>query len=182
MAAADARAPEARGPGEPGSAPAGDFRSLLQQAGQASASHQYDRADQLYRAALASNPGDTEALGGLGDVARARGNPAGARTYYEQVLARNPHYLPALVALADIKWDSGDHAGAVKLYRDVVEVTSEGATAQRAKDRIAQVESGAAPKAAKPAPVDHPPSAPRASPPSDLPPGVDTSDLPGFKR
>jgi predicted Zn finger-like uncharacterized protein len=182
---ADIRAPGGGG-GEP--VPAGDFRSLLQQAAQASASRQYDRAEQLYSAALASNPGDTEALAGLGDVARARGNAAGARSYYEQVLARNPHYLPALAALADIKWDSGDHAGAVKLYRELVETSSEGAAAQRAKDRIAQFEAAGgtaqAKPAAKPQPVERPadtaPAAP--SPPSDLPPGVDTSDLPGFKR
>jgi predicted Zn finger-like uncharacterized protein len=185
VAMVDARAPETRtasAPGEPAAAPAGDFRSLLAQAAQAKASRQYDRADQLYRAALASNPGDTEALAGLGDVARARGNASGARSYYEQVLAQNPHYLPALGALADIKWESGDHAGAVKLYRELLETSSEGSAAQRAKDRIAQVESGGAPaaKPAKPAQVDNPPSSP--SPPSDLPPGVDTSDLPGFKR
>jgi tetratricopeptide (TPR) repeat protein len=175
----DARAPEvARGEGEV--AAGGDFRSLLQQASQASASRQYDKAEQLYRAALAQNPGDTEALGGLGDVARARGNTSQARSYYEQVLARNPHYLPAVMSLADLKWDSGDRAGAVKLYRDVVETTTEGALAQRAKDRIAQSEAGGSPKPSKPqAPSQR---APSPSQPSELPPEIDTSDLPGFKR
>src|SRR5439155_1763919 len=85
--------------------------------------------------ALAKSPGDTEALGGLGDVARARGNPSLARTYYEKVLANNPHYLPALAALADIKWDAGDRAGAAKLYREVVDTSSEGPLAERPKPR-----------------------------------------------
>jgi predicted Zn finger-like uncharacterized protein len=188
LAVADARVPEVRPAavaGEPvaAPAPAGDFRSLLAQGAQAKAAGQYERADQLYRAALASNPGDTEALAGLGDVARARGNAAGAKSYYEQVLAQNPHYLPALAALGDIKWESGDRAGAVKLYKELLETTTEGSAAQRAKDRVAQAESGGGASAAKPpkpAPAEQPPSSP--SPPSDLPPGVDTSDLPGFKR
>jgi len=177
-AAVEARpaAEEPRGEGES----AGNYRSLLQQATQAAAAHNYDRAEQLFRSALAKNPGDTEALGGLGDVARARGNPSLARGYYERVLANNPHYLPALGALADIKWDSGDHAGAAKLYRDIVDTASEGPLAQRAKDRIAQAESAPAQKP----PAQRAPSrpGPSPSPTSDLPPEIDTSDLPGFKR
>jgi tetratricopeptide (TPR) repeat protein len=168
-------APEPRGEGE---AVGGDYRSLLQQASQAAASRSYDRAEQLYRAALAKSPGDTEALAGLGDVARARGNPSLARTYYEKVLATNPHYLPTLAALADIKWDSGDRAGAAKLYREIVDTASEGPLAERAKERIAQADS--APKAA-PAPKPSRPS-PSPTPTSDVPPEIDTSDLPGFKR
>jgi predicted Zn finger-like uncharacterized protein len=177
-AAVEARptAEEPRGEGES----AGNYRSLLQQASQAAAAHNYDRAEQLFRSALAKNPGDTEALGGLGDVARARGNPSLARGYYERVLATNPHYLPVLGALADLKWDSGDHAGAAKLYRDIVDSASEGPLAQRAKDRIAQAESAPAQKP----PAQRAPSrpGPSPSPPSDLPPEIDTSDLPGFKR
>jgi tetratricopeptide (TPR) repeat protein len=168
-------APEARGEGE---AVGGDYRSLLQQASQASASRNYDRAEQLYRAALAKSPGDTEALAGLGDVARARGNPTLARSYYEKVLANNPHYLPTLAALADIKWDSGDRAGAAKLYRDILDSASEGPLASRAKERIAQVDS--APAKAPAAPKPSRPSTP--APTSDVPPEIDTSDLPGFKR
>src|SRR6185369_16295717 len=98
------------------------------------------------------SPGDTEALAGLGDVARARGNPSLARSYYEKVLANNPHYLPTLAALADIKWEAGDRAGAAKLYREIIDTTSDGPLAQRAKERVAQVEASPAPKAAKPAP------------------------------
>jgi tetratricopeptide (TPR) repeat protein len=157
---------------------AGDYRSLLQQASQASATKNYDRAEQLYRAALAKSPEDTEALAGLGDVARARGNSSLARSYYERLLVNNSHYVPALAALADLKWDSGDRAGAAKLYRDVVDSVSEGPLAQRAQDRIAQ--AGAAPSPKPPAPRPSLPSAPAST--SDVPPEIDTSDLPGFKR
>jgi len=163
-----------------GTVPAGDYRALIQQASQAAASGNRDRAEQFYRAALAKSPGDTEALSGLGDVARARGSPTVARTYYEKVLATNPHYLPALAALADIKWDAGDHAGAAKLYRDIADSASDGPLAQRAKERAAQVEASPPPKAPPRAPAA---PAPTTSPqPSDLPPEIDTSDLPGFKR
>jgi len=159
----------------------GNYKGLLQQASQAAASGNYDRAEKLYRAALAKNPGDTEALGGLGDVARARGNPSVARGYYERVLANNPHYLPALAALADIKWDARDRAGAAKLYREVADATPDQALAQRAKDRIAHAEEAPAPRAPRPS-VGRPPLPPVSPPPSDEPPEIDTSDLPGFKR
>ncbi|HKQ70855.1 MAG TPA: tetratricopeptide repeat protein, partial [Polyangiaceae bacterium] len=181
MHAADLRGAEAPRLAEPSK---GDYRALLQQASQSLSRRQYDKADQLYRAALASSPGDTEALSGLGDVARARGNTAAARSHYEQVLARNPAYLPALGALADIQWDSGDRAGAVKRYRQITEIQSDGALAHRAQGRIAQSEAAPAVKAAKPEkPPEPEPLAPEpAAPQPDLPPEIDTSDLPGFKR
>jgi predicted Zn finger-like uncharacterized protein len=160
--------------------PAGDFRELLKQASQAASSRQYGRAEQLYNAALARNPGDTEALSGLGDVARARGDRSAARSYYEKVLARNPQYLPAIAALADIKWESGDRAGAVTLYRELVESSPGGPLARRAKERIAQVEN---PGADKPAETSAPKAPQKPSAPSsDFPAGIDTSDLPGFNR
>lgn len=167
---------------ESDAAGAGNYKMLLQQASQAAASRNYDRAEKLYRAALAKNPGDTEALGGLGDVARARGNPSLARGYYERVLASNPHYLPALVSLADIRWDAGDRAGAAKLYREVADATPDEALAQRAKERIARADAAPAPRVPRPS-VERPPSPPVSPPPpSDEPPEIDTSDLPGFKR
>jgi predicted Zn finger-like uncharacterized protein len=176
------RAPEPRAEPESG---ATDFRILLERASQATATRQYDRAEQLYRMALVKNPGDTEALGGLGDVARARGNSGLARTYYEQVLSRNPHYLPSLAALADLDWESGDKASAVKRYAEIVAITPTGPLAERAKNRIAEA-SDARPAKTDLKPAAPAPSAEKAPPPAppstDLPPGVDTSDLPGFHR
>jgi predicted Zn finger-like uncharacterized protein len=173
-AAAEPRAEHARSEGD--APPAGDYRALIQRAAQATSSGDYAKAETLFRAALAKSPNDTEALAGLGDVARARGNPSLAISYYERVLAQNPHYLPALTALADLKWAAGDRQGAVRLYRQLLDTAPEGPLTQRARDHIAQVESAPGAKAAKPAAP-----APARPPPADTP-EIDTSDLPGFKR
>jgi tetratricopeptide (TPR) repeat protein len=117
-------------------------------------------------------------MAGLGDVARARGNSGLAKSYYERVLAQNPHYLPALTALADLKWESGDRQGAAKLYRQLLDSAPEGPLTQRARDHIAQVEAAAG-KTSKPATPDRAPTTPA---PATEPSGIDTSDLPGFKR
>jgi tetratricopeptide (TPR) repeat protein len=158
---------------------AGDFRTMLAQAAQAQAAHDYAKAEDLYRSALA-NGGDTEALAGLGDCARARGNSAQARSYYERVLAANPHYLPAMTSLADIRWESGDRAGAVALYRELVDTAPSGAVASRARERITQVETAKAAPAPRSTPSPTPTGGSAGG--SGLPSGVDTSDLPGFKR
>jgi predicted Zn finger-like uncharacterized protein len=176
-APAEPRAAEARSEGDP--PPAGDYRTLIQRASQASSSGDYAKAESLFRAALAKSPGDTEALAGLGDVARSRGNGSLARSYYERVLAQNPHYLPALTALADLRWDAGDRQGAAKLYRQLLDSAPEGPLTQRARDHIAQVEAAGGGKAPKPA---APERAPSPSPAPAGSPEIDTSDLPGFKR
>ena len=182
------RAPAATGPeprpseparSEGDAPPAGDYRTLIQRASQASSGGDYAKAETLFRAALAKSPNDTEALAGLGDVARARGNSGLAISYYERVLAQNPHYLPALTALADLRWASGDRQGAAKLYRQLLDSAPEGPLAQRARDHIAQVEGAAGSKAPKPA---APERAPAPHPTPSGTPEIDTSDLPGFKR
>ena len=61
---------------------------------------------------MTRNPSDSEALAGLGDVARAQGDTAGAIAAYKRALAVNPSYLPALLGLADTQWASGDRGGA----------------------------------------------------------------------
>jgi tetratricopeptide (TPR) repeat protein len=180
-AAAAAEPRPAEGAHSEGDAPpAGDYRTLIQRASQASSNGDYAKAETLFRAALAKSPGDTEALAGLGDVARARGNTSLARSYYERVLGQNPHYLPALTALADLRWESGDRQGAAKLYRQLLDSAPEGPLTQRARDHIAQVEAAGASKAPKPAAPER--AAPAPSPAPAGTPEIDTSDLPGFKR
>jgi tetratricopeptide (TPR) repeat protein len=175
--AAEPRAAEpSRSEGD--SPPAGDYRTLIQRASQASSAGDHAKAEHLFRAALAKSPNDTEALAGLGDVARARGNSALAKSYYERVLAQNPHYLPALTALADLKWESGDRQGAAKLYRQLIDSAPEGPLTQRARAHIAQVEAAGS-KGSKPATPDQAPTQPA---PATEPSGIDTSDLPGYKR
>jgi predicted Zn finger-like uncharacterized protein len=157
-----------------------DFRSALSQAAGAVRSGDIARAETLYSAALADQPGNVEALSGLGDVARRRGDAARASQLYDQVLAKNPSYLPAMIASADQKWASGNRAGALVLYRRIVDQV--GPTSDygaRAQARIAEAGSTPAPSAAAPATAE-PPTAPPATaePPRDTP-HIDTTDLPG---
>ena len=93
------------------------------------------RARALFEAAVAKNAGDSEALAGLGDVARSEKDLPGAQGFYQRALKANPTYLPALVGLADVQWDSGDRATAQKTYKDVVDRFPEGSYPPRAKQR-----------------------------------------------
>jgi predicted Zn finger-like uncharacterized protein len=121
--------------------PAGDFRQRLTQAAKASAGGDLERARVLYQSVLEEQPGNTEALSGVADVARKRGDSATAQKMYEKVLEANPSYLPALMASADAKWDSGDRRGAISLYRRIVEQAGASSDyGQRAQARIAQGE------------------------------------------
>ena len=165
----------------------GDFRARLSQA--AAALHKGDlaRAEQLYNTVLDEQPGSTEALSGLGDVAKARRDPALAAKMYDRVLAENPSYLPAILASADQKWDAGDRKGAIVLYRRLIDQAGPSSEyAAHAANRIAQgdtsngstavvgpIDAGAS-KAEAPAPTP-------AQPPATPPPDIDTTDLPGAK-
>lgn len=169
----------------------GDFRALLTRAAAAAQRGQLDRAEQLYQQVLAKQPGNTEALAGLGDVARARKDPATAQKMYAKVLEENPSYLPALVAQADHKWESGDRAGAIAVYRRILDQAGPGTSyGQHAARRISQ--GAGDDRSGKDAPPK--PSAPAggasAAPGGEgapdkkaaPPPEIDTSDLPGFGK
>jgi tetratricopeptide (TPR) repeat protein len=121
--------------------PVGDFRTRLTQASQASASGDLERARTLYQSVLDEQPGNTEALSGIADVARKRGDTATAQKMYAKVLEANPSYLPALMASADSKWEAGDRRGAIALYKRIVEQAGTSTDyGQRAQARIAQGE------------------------------------------
>lgn len=159
---------------------AGDFRATLKQASDAAHSGNASRAEQLYQSALSQHPGDTEALTGLGDLAKSHGDLAKAGSYYEQVLKQNPSYLPALMGSADGKWAGGDRKGAVTLYRRIVEQAGAGSTYfQRAQSRIKEYEAPAAAptSAAQPKPT----STAAPAPPPAVPGDVDTTDLKGIE-
>ena len=166
---------------------AGDFRSRLAQAATALRQGDLARASQLYDSVLAEQPHNTEAMSGLGDVAKARHDPVLAAKMYDRVLAENPNYWPAILASADQKWDAGDRSGALVLYRRLVEQAGQNSEyGARAAQRIAQSDParpGAAQPSATAAPVETgatiKPEAPKTEP--ALPPGIDTSDLPGRK-
>jgi tetratricopeptide (TPR) repeat protein len=161
---------------------AGDFRSRLSQAASALRQGDLAHAQQLYESVIEEQPGNTEALSGLGDVAKARHNPALAAQMYDRVLNANPSYLPAILASADQKWDAGDRKGAVALYRRLLDQAGPNSEfGARAQARIAQVDapSGANTVVAPVAPVDIAPA--RPDPPSTPPADIDTTDLPGAK-
>lgn len=159
-----------------------DFRAALSQAASAVRSGDYARAETLYNSALANQPGNVEALSGLGDLARRRGDAARASQLYDQVLAQNPSYLPAMIASADQKWASGNRAGALLLYHRIIDQVGTGSEyGARAQARINEAGSASAPAAAAPAEPAKPAApapAPAPAPPSDAP-VIDTTDLPG---
>ena len=158
-----------------------DHHELLKQAARAKAQGDLDRADLLYRAALERNPGDSEALGGLGDIARARGQAATALSYYERAYQQNPNYLPVMSALAEMRLQSGDVQGARTLFRRILETAPGTALAARAEERLRQLD---APSSTQPSPATpsepSPPSPEKAEP--QPAPEIDTSDLPDFQR
>lgn len=171
-------------PAEPSEAPAGDFRQNLKQADAALKRGDLDRAQALYNAVLAKDPGNTEAIAGLGDVARLKKDPETAAKMYDKVLKDNPSYLPALMARADQKWDSGDKQGAATLYRRVLEQAGPSSSyGQRAAARIAQASESPAPSP-PPATTSAPPSEPpeEAPAPKEEQPHIDTTDLPEFSK
>jgi len=182
---------EDRAPGSVDSLPAGDFRVRLTQAAQASSSGNLERAAALYQSVLNEQPGNTEALSGLADVARRRGDMATATRLYGKVLEVNPSYLPALMATADAKWSSGDRKGAVVLYKRLLEQAGPSTDyGQRAQARINEAEGSSSGAASPPAAAAAKPTAPAtatptAAPTSETPspprsrPDIDTSDLPG---
>lgn len=180
-----------------------DFRAQLKQAYAAVERGQLATAERLYNAVLAKQPGNTEALSGLAEIAQRRNDTGKAARLYEEVLRKNPSYLPALMASADQKWASGDRAGAVALYRRIVQQAgADSSYGRRSAQRIAQAEqsnddapdrgatnepaapqdpspdsaSEAAPPSAQDAPSSEP-AAPNESP-SEPAPHIDTTDLP----
>jgi predicted Zn finger-like uncharacterized protein len=153
-----------------------DFRKLLQGAANALRAGDLARAERLYDQVIAAQPGNTEALAGLGDVARRRNDPEAAAVLYDQVLAENPSYLPALIARADQEWEAGNKKAALSLYRRIVEQASPStAYAQRAASRIAQSEAAPSDPAKAAAPEENSAPAPAAAP------EIDTTDLPELK-
>jgi predicted Zn finger-like uncharacterized protein len=163
-----------------------DFRAALAQAAVAVRSGDLGRAEELFSSALANQPGNVEALSGLGDVARRRGDSGRASELYDRVLSQNPSYLPAMIASADLKWSAGSRAAAIALYKRVVDQVGPGSDyGVRARARIDEANSAAlnqpaASPAAPQAPASPPAPAAPAEPPSDAP-HIDTTDLPGAR-
>jgi tetratricopeptide (TPR) repeat protein len=121
-----APAPVAAAPaGEAQSAPTGES-GALQIAMDAMRRGDFDRAERVYQGLLASNPNDSQALAGLGDVLRMRHDPQGAIDAYKRALGVNPSYVPAVLGLGDTQWAQGDHAAAARTYKGMVDHFPEG--------------------------------------------------------
>jgi len=114
---------------------AGDPSSAMQAAAQAFKKADFNRAKRIYETLVTRNPSDSEALAGIGDVARAEGDASGAIAAYKRALAVNPSYLPALLGVADTEWANGDRASAQRAYKDVTDRFPEGTYPAHVKTR-----------------------------------------------
>lgn len=162
-----------------------DFRRLLEDASRAKKAGDLDRAERLYRAARDQQPDNVEALAGLGDIARLRGDETAAARSYDAVVKANPNFLPALVARAEQKWASGDRAGAIVLYRQVLQKAGTGSPyGQKAQARISEFQSSLRPGAQEAPEQPAPPAEPAQPAPPQEPerPHIDTTDLPEFQQ
>jgi tetratricopeptide (TPR) repeat protein len=83
----------------------GDFRKLLVEGKQAANNGQYSLAEELYLRVLELQPGNTEALAALGDIARKRKDTARAQELYERALAEDPGFAPAIRGSARLAED-----------------------------------------------------------------------------
>ncbi len=82
--------------------------------------HDYARAQTAFEQVVARSPHDAEALVGLGDAARARGNRPDAEAAYRRATGAAPELLGAQLGLADVLWDAGEKDAARDRYRAIV--------------------------------------------------------------
>ena len=155
-AAPPAAAAAAAAAGGVASTPASDPRLAMQSAALALRRADFNGARQIYQSVVDRNPTDSEAIAGLGDVARLQGDSNGALGAYRRAIAVNPSYLPALLGLADTQWEGGDRASAAKTYVDIVDRFPEGTYPRYVPQRVAESASSASsaspgPSTARPA-------------------------------
>lgn len=126
-AAPAASVPDSAGAQMGGTAPAAgeparaSLPSTMQAASQAISRGDFERAERIYQGILATQPNDSQALTGLGDVLRLRTDPWGALEAYQRAIKVNPSYFPAQLGLADTQWSQGDQAGAARSYKRIVD-------------------------------------------------------------
>src|SRR5574341_272962 len=110
-------------------------------------------AERSYRAVLGTDPGNTEALSHLGNVAFQQGDIGRALRFYDMALQQDPSYAHALWDKGIALRAQGDHAGAIKAWEaftrlfppdssDVVQVKKWIAEAQAEVDSTAKSAEG----------------------------------------
>lgn len=124
--------------GDPQTLPPVDPRRMVADGARALRHGELTKAEDAFKRAISKNPYDSEALSGLGDLARVRGQNDKAREIYAQVLSVNPSYLPALLSLGDLAWATGDRTEAVKNYEYIVSHYPESAYPARVKQRAGE--------------------------------------------
>ncbi len=120
--------------------PTGDYRDLDKKGHAAMLAGDIAGAETYFRAALAQNSSDTDALFALGQIEKRRGNNAGAISNFKAVLAVSPGFSSARLMLADAQWDSGQQADAIANYKTYLEAVDTGSGADRARQRTGQTE------------------------------------------
>ncbi|MGD0676715.1 MAG: zinc-ribbon domain-containing protein [Polyangiaceae bacterium] len=116
-----------------------DPRIGMQLASAAIKRGEFSRARRIYQGIVDRNPSDSEAMAGLGDVARLQGDPGGAMVDYKRAITVNPSYLPALLGLADTEWVGGDRTASAKTYSDILDRFPEGTYPPYVAKRVSQV-------------------------------------------
>ncbi len=139
--------PQPQGPSAATTSPAGESvrpgqangPTTLEAAAQAERRGDLVRAERIYQGILATDPNEFQALTGLGDVLRSRGDdPWGAIDAYQRAIRINPSYLPAQLGLADTQWARGDRAGAALSYKRVVDRFPSGMYPEYVNQRLSQ--------------------------------------------
>jgi tetratricopeptide (TPR) repeat protein len=112
-----------------------DTATILLDAAAARCRGDFEGARKLYLSVLDGAPEDSEALSGMGDVARQEDDWDTARTYYGRALRANPAFLPAALGAADVEWDVGSFAIAQRKYREILAASPDATLPPRVKER-----------------------------------------------
>jgi tetratricopeptide (TPR) repeat protein len=94
----------------------------------------------LAEAASRSSAPDRDVLCMLGDVRAARGDAAGARTWYERAAAADPYWGRPVYRLGKLALDQGDASGAAVLMRKVIEIDPRSPEAVEAQAALAALQ------------------------------------------
>ena len=103
--------------------------ATLQDALQAHADGDLDRAEALYRQVLADAPDDRFAHYNLGLIAQTRGELVEAAAEYEAALESDPDFAQALFNLAIVRTGACEEHQAIQLYKHLIDVDPENAAA-----------------------------------------------------